>query len=183
LYVAGVTIRTRKLQLIARVRSVGTRELRSYKRENSLLKNKNTGGSLRGRDGAAAPPCRPQSKKEEQMPTPYGVRTQEEKQRLAAWTQIHKVHLSTSCKLCPHWLLGKRCAGWCQARDGYRFMDHVTGWLGENGKPAFVLCQPYPTGIDDTGRFEQEWPALEVHRGEPGWYGHGTVALYVRKRA
>jgi hypothetical protein len=63
-------------------------------------------------------------------------------------------------------------------------MDHTTGWT-RGGKPAAMIFQPYH--LTDEGRAQLDSLAathgLDIHIGDTGWYGHGTIFIELWKQA
>jgi hypothetical protein len=109
------------------------------------------------------------------MAEPYGANEQ-----LAKWVAdtgyrySHRAH-------CLHWLCKGRCAvRFChETRSSYQWMDHVSGWLTPDGE-RLLLCQPYhlePSTLVDACRHF----GLRADISGAGWYGHGTVAIELRK--
>jgi hypothetical protein len=109
---------------------------------------------------------------------PYGAtRPKEDKEtrrRLIEWARRNEVKYSDNGR-CLHWLTKGRC-GSCVSEHAW--MDHVTGWT-RNGKPTFLLCQPYELYPHDLKNIIEEAERfgvnVRIHGG--GWYGFGTVAI------
>jgi len=81
---------------------------------------------------------------------------------------------------CLRWL----CTGSCRAElcqqgpHSWSWMDHVTGWIGEDGK-RLLLCQPYVQDAEGLQSLIATANAfnLELRLDGSGWYGHGTIAI------
>lgn len=110
---------------------------------------------------------------------PYGV-DDDNRERFTAWLKGRGLRLSHS-PLCLHWIAHGRCsAGWCRENHNlHHWMDHISGWT-KDGKPALLLCQPYPPVN------VREVAAVAVRFGlnafiSNGWYGHGSIAVELTK--
>lgn len=77
-----------------------------------------------------------------------------------------------------HWLRTGQCPNTAECNP-FRWMDHTTQW-SLDGNPALVLTQPYKTAEDlrEATAPIQGDPDLKVEI-KPGWYGHGTVGVFV----
>lgn len=61
-----------------------------------------------------------------------------------------------------------------------KWMDHVSGWT-KDGKPALLLAQPYSLfNIESLLKATSEFN-LDVSVNGDGWYGHGTIAIELRR--
>ncbi len=109
---------------------------------------------------------------------PYGAHDEVTRERLLRWARSRGLQFAPRGG-CLHWIVARRCFGWCH--DGHRsrmWMDHVTGWT-RNGKPAILLCQPYALSeleLESVAEVADAWN-LSVKLDGCGWYGHGTVAI------
>lgn len=115
---------------------------------------------------------------------PYGAHTPVVRAALLDWAEDLGVRLAGARRRCLHWISVGRCGvGDCRENRGlHPWMDHVTCW-NRNGTAAVLLAQPYQLTDDDhtdlahiADRF-----GLDVLLDAPGWYGHGTTAVQLRR--
>lgn len=115
---------------------------------------------------------------------PYGASTLTVRAALVDWAENLGVRLSGARRTCLHWISVGRCGiDPCQENRGrHPWMDHVTAW-NRAGTAALLLAQPYQLDDDDHAdladvatRFD-----LDVLLDAPGWYGHGTTAIHLRR--
>ncbi len=82
---------------------------------------------------------------------------------------------------CLHWISKGRCnhGCCCENVNTYKWMDHTSGWTKDGVR--LLLCQPYGISEPDTlvQACKEIGLAAAVHGS--GWYGHGTVAIELRK--
>jgi|SRR5215831_5225188 len=115
---------------------------------------------------------------------PYGAtradKDRDKQERLIAWAEAYKVRYSDRGQ-CLHWIATGRCSvGLCMEgrSNKHTWMDHVTGWV-RDGKPAFLIAQPYhisPHDCADLAQVSRDWD-LDFDITGAGWYGHGTVMI------
>jgi hypothetical protein len=107
---------------------------------------------------------------------PYGANADTEE-----WAKKRGLRWSPRAH-CLHWLAKGRCTmPVCTYSDGNRdYLDHVCGYLGKDGR--LLISQPYSVSTfrqlaDDCDEF-----GLKAVITGTGWYGHGTVCVYLRLR-
>ncbi|WP_093838400.1 hypothetical protein [Streptomyces aidingensis] len=66
-------------------------------------------------------------------------------------------------------------------RQAAGFYDHTTTWLSRTtGRPALVFNQPYkPVDPAEVQELISEYPSLTAEVGPEGWYGFGTLGVYI----
>lgn len=95
------------------------------------------------------------------------------------WAEAYKLKLSHVTP-CLHWLTKGRCGvavcGQNQAKAGFEWVDHVTGWT-RGGKPAVLVAHPYGLFAQDIAALSELTQAhgLWLFINGTGWYGHGTT--------
>lgn len=112
---------------------------------------------------------------------PYGPNIDiPSRQAMVEWAEHERLRYSPNGR-CLHWIARGRCAvRFCTAdANRHPWMDHVTGWT-RDGKPAVLVCQPYPIFdvIDVANAGDAH--GLQVRIADGGWYGSGAawVALW-----
>lgn len=104
---------------------------------------------------------------------------------LLDWAEEHRLTLVPHPhRRCPSWLRtggcrARRACGHHETRIDPGWTDHPSAWL-RNGRPAVLVAQPYPYGIqgpdvDELAALDAD-PALRVEVSPPGasWYGFDT---------
>lgn len=100
------------------------------------------------------------------------------------WAKAHRFKRSRAGR-CLHWVSVGRCGvAFCNIEYRSHWMDHVTCWIEEDGI-RLLLSQPYHVGMEgmaDIQRYCREF-GLEAYIDGRGFYGHGTVAIWIRQLA
>lgn len=102
---------------------------------------------------------------------------------LLDWAEHHDVKIGdTGCRSGLHWLDKGRC-GKQHCGTPPRFYEHTTKWLSRTtGKPSLVLTQPYEISAPSPAQVQAliaPFPSLSAEIGPRGWYGRGTVGVYI----
>jgi hypothetical protein len=113
---------------------------------------------------------------------PYGAEDRETQQRVLEWARHYGMRYSPAGR-CLHWLTqhGQCHEDICHGGEGsYPWMDRLSGWTSGSG-PAVLLARPHSVSADDRGGMvavARDWRLrVEVHSN--GWYGQGTVAVWI----
>jgi hypothetical protein len=99
-----------------------------------------------------------------------------------AWAKARKLRYADRAH-CLHWVAKGRC-GVALCMDSHlsrNWMDHVSGWRGENGE-RLLLCQPYDFSDVETLTAACDKFGLRATVYGWGWYGNGTVAIELRPK-
>lgn len=110
---------------------------------------------------------------------PYGASTYTN-----TWARARKLTFVPTAS-CLHWVAGISClhTGCCGASHmSYDWMDHISGWISADGNRV-LICQPYE--IRDFNSIAEVCSrfGIEAVITGTGWYGHGTILVYLTKRS
>ena len=83
---------------------------------------------------------------------------------------------------CLHWLKSGNCGPktW-HAHGQWHWMDHVSGYIDDEGKRVLLL-QPYELYDINSLYFACAGFDLEAVINTDGWYGHGTFCIELRQK-
>ena len=110
------------------------------------------------------------------MNKPYGWH-----ENVTHWEKTHDLEYVPKSRNCFHWVLKEKCNQNCYRSHAWQ--DHGSTWIDSVGK-RYLLFQPYNVdwGCFDSLRELSQHPNLKVWINGLGWYGHGTVAVWITRK-